>query len=235
MAKFDRSSLRECAGELTQPKRHPLLAVGLIAALALGASGCAVRVVKHGNYGGPYNHTEVVLGGGRAISDGLTRVEQAGIPVISGAAAQLNQQRAYVDDQGRTILQVPRQVPTVFCGDPENFGRSRSGADCNYQGPPPNAGFYQQVAPDNARVICPQGASLVTAVDRSTPQNTAYLVCQTGQGGMVSAGMQVNGVNYWLQPPPGAKTTPSSFGAFDAEKVRQRQFSTAGVWLNNNP
>lgn len=233
MGKADISSLQACAGEVTLPKRRPLMKAALIVGLALSTTGCAIRINQHGNNGGAYNHTEVVLGGNAAVGRALDRIQGAGIPVISGAAGQLNQQRAYVDDQGRTVLMVPRPVPTQFCGDPNHLGRAST--DCRDPGPPQNAGFYQQYAPDNARVICPEGARLVTAVDRSSPSNTAYLVCQTGQGGMVSAGLEVNGVKYWLQPPPGATVSPNSFGAFDAEKVRRGQYSTAGIWLNNTP
>lgn len=227
------SSLQDCATELTKPTSRRLLGVALgLALIAATTSGCAVRVVNHGSNGGPYNRTEVVLGGGRVVSDGLTSVEQAGIPVISGAAAQMNQQRAYVDAQGRTVLQVPRRVPTRYCAD---IVTGRVGTDCRTPAPPANAGFHVQTAPDHARVVCPAGASLVTAVDQRSAENTEYLVCRTGQGGMVSAGLQVNGTNYWLQPPPGEVAPPNSFGAFDAKKVRAHQFSTAGVWLNNTP
>lgn len=233
MDKTATSSLKECAREVTLPRRNPLMTAALLLTLALGTSACAVRINKHGNYGGPYDHTEVVLGGGPAVGRVLDKIQQSGIPVLNGAAAQLNQQRAYVDAEGRTVLMVPKPVPTMFCGDPDHLGRAST--DCTAPSQPPNAGFFQQVAPDSARVICPEGARLVTAVDRSSPNKTTYLVCQTGQGGMVSAGLEVNGIKYWLQPPPGVAATPNSFGAFDVEKVRQKQFSTAGVWLNNTP
>jgi hypothetical protein len=211
------------AQETTMRKKITQIGLGLGAlALATLNTGCAVLVNDHGTNGGITRTSEVGLGINAETANGIANSTKD-IPILGTAINNVFRgSQMHVDEQGRTVMDVPRQnTQTQFC----ITGHDPSYRDCSNPAPS-NSGLYQRTAPDQVSIACQRGSQQII-LDPPDPKQTSLLICKTGNGMYSAPTLTVNGQTY----APACKDNNKPLGVLRVNALKAGDYVNAGTCI----